>query len=223
MSTDTMTILTNFLPLEKIATKIWIAHEDGSIEKISYASATIFEWEERTVSSLDDMRQILDELQQETQKFIIRGKPKADIGQYVRRLSCGPYATFDSVPRHWLMLDTDKVEYGEGLDVVENPAEVIQFIKNGLPEPLRNSRCIYQFSSSQNVPEKIGDAPKRTVSAHLWFWCDRPVSDEEWKRYFKAHDSKVDLAVFKAVQPHYTANPIFKGMADPLPERIGLC
>ncbi|MCD8525987.1 MAG: hypothetical protein LRY62_02150 [Alphaproteobacteria bacterium] len=65
--------------------------------------------------------------------------------------------------------------------------------------------------------------PPGTISAHLWFWCDRPVSDVEWKAFFKAHGSKVDLAVYSAVQPHYTAQPIFVGMADPVPERIGLC
>lgn len=51
----------------------------------------------------------------------------------------------------------------------------------------------------------------------------KPVSSEEWKSLFKYRwHHKIDMAVFDAVQVHYTASPIFKGMDDPLKNRIGM-
>ena len=55
----------------------------------------------------------------------------------------------------------------------------------------------------------------------LWFWLDTALSDDEAKVWLR--DAPVDLAVFNAVQPIYTAAPIFSdGRADPVPVRSGI-
>jgi hypothetical protein len=219
---DSMTILTCYDP-GKIATKTFVVLEDGRITKRDYKAGSNFEYEERAVSCLEDIKAILCDLQHQSQKFVIRGRSKSNIGKVVRRREHGEGSAFDSTSHRWVMLDTDKLSYDDNLDIIKNPVEVVKSIKKGLPEPFRKAHCVFKFSSSQNIPEKIGDLPKKIVSAHLWFWCDKFISDDEWKRYFRANSCKVDLAVFTPVQPHYTANPIFEGMSDPVPERIGIC
>jgi hypothetical protein len=62
---------------------------------------------------------------------------------------------------------------------------------------------------------------------HIWFWFDRPISDAQLKAWGKSHNAKmgqkiVDTALFNDVQAHYTAAPMFMGMADPFPVRSGL-
>lgn len=220
--TDTMTILTCHTPGAQ-ATKAFTVSADGTVSKKSYGAGVAFVYEERPVSNLQDIHDVLRELQAEPEKFIIRGKPKENAGSVVRRKVHDDDAAFIPQPRRWVMLDVDKVAYPENMDVAVNPVEVIQWVKSTLPEPFNTTRCVYKFSSSQNVPSKLGDAPKKTISAHLYFWCDKPVSEAEWKRLFKAHGTKIDLAIFNPVQPHFTANPLFDGMPNPLPERIGLC
>ncbi len=63
------------------------------------------------------------------------------------------------------------------------------------------------------------------VSAHLYYWLDKPIANDVLKQWAKGCDRRlVDPAVFNAVQPHYTAAPLFgEGCVDPFPDsRSGL-
>jgi hypothetical protein len=56
--------------------------------------------------------------------------------------------------------------------------------------------------------------------SRLWYWLDRPVSDEEAKRWLEA--SPVDRSLFNPIQAHYVAAPIFDPPElDPVPARSG--
>jgi hypothetical protein len=44
------------------------------------------------------------------------------------------------------------------------------------------------------------------------------VGDDEAARWLAA--APVDRSLFRAVQPHYTATPVFRGCPDPLPRRL---
>ena len=65
------------------------------------------------------------------------------------------------------------------------------------------------------------------VSAHVWFWLSAPWSDAKLKTWAKtvnghAGSKLIDTALFNDVQAHYTAAPIFEGVADPFPKRSAL-
>lgn len=222
VSKDTITVLT-CCEHQTRATKKFTVDPSGGVVKEDYNSGRLFSYEERTVSGLSDMHDLITQLGSEPLKFVIRGKPLTGMPEIVRRRSNGEGKAFESQLRHWVMLDTDKAPYPESLDIQADPDSVVRFLKGLLPENLQRAQCVYQFSSSQSVPRNINEPPAKVASAHLWFWCERPVSDQEWKNYLKSQDTKVDLSVFSAVQPHYTANPVFEGMNDPLPRRIGIC
>lgn len=219
---DTLTVLTCH-DAGATAAKVFIVLDDGTVQKCGYDAKTYFQYEEIPVSCLNSLCHALVGLEAEPKKLIIRGKPKKDAGNIVRRKVRGEDAAFEPASRRWVMLDVDKREIPDSLDLTANPEEVIKWLLNQLPEPFRKADCLFQFSSSQNIPEKVGDAPRKVVSVHFWFWCDRPVSDEEWKRFFKIDSlSTVDLSLFNAVQAHYVARPSFRGMDDPMPRRMGL-
>jgi hypothetical protein len=81
-----------------------------------------------------------------------------------------------------------------------------------LPAEFRRASCILQATSGAGI--------KPGIRARAWYWLDRPVSDAEAKRWLGA--APVDLSLFRAVQLHYTAAPVFRGCPDPLPQRLWL-
>ena len=63
------------------------------------------------------------------------------------------------------------------------------------------------------------------ISAHLYYWLDTPIANDVLRQWARGCDRRlVDPAVFNAVQPHYTAAPLFgEGCVDPFPNsRSGL-
>lgn len=75
------------------------------------------------------------------------------------------------------------------------------------------------------LPGSAGVFDDGHVSAHLYYWLDKPIANDVLKQWAKGCDRRlVDPAVFNAVQPHYTAAPLFgEGCVDPFPDsRSGL-
>lgn len=216
---DIVTILTCHQK-DKIATKTFSKGESGSIHKKSYDAGALFTHETKQASNLEDLSGILDGLSDKPNKFIIKGAVKEDAPEVVRRKFHGNDASFDAVARPYVMLDIDKQICPDYFDPTANPEEVVIWVQSMLPEAFRDVSCYYQFSASQGVyrPKEGGNS----ISMHLWYWCDRAVLDEEWKRYFKSVCSPVDASLFNAVQIHFTASPIFVNMQDPLPKRGGV-
>ncbi|MFA5593250.1 MAG: phage/plasmid primase, P4 family [Micavibrio sp.] len=204
----------------KIATKKFHMKEDRSIEKTPYSSGTLFYHEEKPVSNLVELAEILENLRDEPTKLIIRGKIKENMAQIVRRKTLEPGATFDAVTRPYVMLDIDKLPCPDFFDPNENLEDMVRWAQNSLPKAFQNVSCYYKFSSSQSVYPV--DAGEKTISIHLWYYCNRAVANEEWKRFFRTEGGPVDLTLFNAVQAHYTADPIFKNMDEPLLKRSGV-
>lgn len=99
---------------------------------------------------------------------------------------------------------------------------VVEYLITKLPTEFHDVTYHWAFSSSAGVKNH------ETVSAHIWLWLAQPVSDEELTRWGNfvnegAGHKLIDTALFRDVQPHYTAAPQFVGMTDPLPIRSGLC
>ena len=62
---------------------------------------------------------------------------------------------------------------------------------------------------------------KSGIRVHLWFWLERPCSDDEMKAWLSG--CPIDLRLFNPIQIHLTANPRFvDGAVDPYPKRSGL-
>lgn len=218
---DHITILRCREPGKK-AVKEWTVQEDGTIEKVSFNAGKIFMREREPVSSLDDTHNVLKNLALAQEKFVIRAEPKDGAQSAAARRIHGDGAAFEQKDRYWLTLDMDKINCPAHIDPAKNPEEAAEWVRSMLPPPFNTTACIFKFSSSQNVPPKKGGKSPSKISVHLWYWCDRAVSEQEWKRFFKAHPCPVDQALFSPVQIHYTADPVFNGMDDPLPKRLGI-
>jgi hypothetical protein len=162
------------------------------------------------------------------QSYIIRGQPlpkykaKMDRGESIRRLlkkgKDGHEPTFEDAPVNYLCIDSDDLEYPQGMD----KREAIQYLINELPESFRNASCVYQYSSSAFMPPKKGQALK--IKAHLWFWIEKPITSAQLREYFKReiklkeiNPKLVDIQAIRAVQPLYTAQPRFmEGAVNPM-------
>jgi P4 family phage/plasmid primase-like protien len=207
---DNLTILTCRDPHK--ATKKFTRNSDGSTEKHSFIAGWQFSHEEKMVTSLQTLAAELESLLDKSESFVIRGAANDSAAKLTRRKGI----FFDAVPRHYVMLDIDKLPCPAHFDAAKNPEEITIWALEHLPAPFKEANCYYKFSASQNI------GTQSTISLHLWFWLDKATSNDELKRYFKANHAPVDLALFSSVQMHYTARPIFIGWDDPLPQRSGL-
>lgn len=212
-NTDTLTVLT--VEGRSLATKRIHVHANGSWEITPYERAKYFRVEDRSVEHIKALHSVLASLTNEPQKLVIRGALKPELRSHVVRRKKG--VIFDEVPRHWAMLDFDKVDAPFWVDLYDDPEPAIEWlIHEYLPAAFHDVSCSWQLSSSAGKPG-VGNV----LSAHIWFWFDQPVWGDELAAYFGARSTKVDPALFRTVQPHYTAAPVFDNGHDPLPRRSG--
>lgn len=111
--------------------------------------------------------------------------------------------------RAWLALDLD----GLPLPAETDPHDLAgcgALARAALPAAFHRAACI--------VGATAGHGFKPGARLRLWFLLHRAISGAECKRWLR--DAPVDRSVFGAVQPIYTAAPLFVGMADPLPCRL---
>lgn len=192
------------------------------IEKTPYFAGLEFKHKTIAISNLRDIFVLLEQLQETPSSFIIRGGIKEGAPSVIKRRMKGEGAFIEPHPRRWVMVDCDKLPIPEYMDAASNPDEVAMWVREHLPKAFRNAECVYQFSSSQNIPKKLGKKASKHASLHLIFWLEKAATDQELRNYFKRHSDIVDAALFNAVQPHFTATPQFAGMDDPLPKRLGM-
>jgi len=208
---DSLTVLTSAGP---VLTKTWRA--DGTIE--SYGRAKHFSVESAPVSSIHDLAAVLQALEQQPTKCVIRGEPRDGVGQDGRVQRT--LQNFQDVPRRWVMLDVDGWDAAlRGIDPVAEPERAVSaFIHEALPIEFHAVACFWQLSSSAGAPGKAG-----ILKAHLWFWLDRPIGGEVLERWAMALRLPVDSTVFRTVQIHYVAAPVIEpGASCPVTQRSGL-
>lgn len=193
---------------------------DGAWKTSDYDCGYVFAWEEVEVTCIEDISRELLRIEEDRRAFLIRGEPMPDIDEWVRRKKKGSLPSFRSVDRSWVMFDLDKApvpppEVATG----PSPEAVTWAIATYLPPGFRGAACHFQWSNSAGIkPWSDG------LRLHLFFWLDRAVCDASWRAWARARRGSVDAvdgAVFTAVQPHYTARPIVKGLADPVSPRSG--
>jgi len=187
-----------------------------------YANAHVFGWEARRIGDLWDLAGELESLGADPNACVIRGqiRPHAEASQRVNRCvhvqSDGRQPDWQPATpgRRWVAFDFDKQALPKALrprrkaPVHAEVVEMVRHVRSGLPEPFSAASCVYRLSAS------AGLEGWSHVSMHLWFWLSRPVYDLSWRAWAAGRD--IDPALFRAVQPHYTAAPVFADGEDPL-------
>jgi len=183
-------------------------------EIIGYDRARQIDATQIQVSSLADVRALLDRLLHRPDCAIVRGEIIAGThAERIRRLAyldatTGDEPTLRDVPRRWLALDMDGVERPEAIPA-HDLLGCAEAVLERLPAPFWRASCIVQASASHGI--------KPGCRLRLIFWCDRPMGGAELKRWLPM----TDTSVFRPVQPIYTAAPVFgSGRADHLPFRL---
>lgn len=186
-----------------------------------YDEAAKFTWEARAVDCIEALAMELEQLARDANACVIRGAIK-ETSQHKKVVSRRQHVGKDGVEgdwdnhrpgRHWVAFDIDKMPLPEDLRPAGNMTQanaraVAAFARGSLPEEFRNASCAYHLSSSAGLRGWVD------VSMHLWFWMDRPIFDLSWRAWAKGKG--VDESLYKAVQAHYTADPVFEDGRDPL-------
>jgi hypothetical protein len=188
-------------------------HGDGQVRP--YRAGMYFRAEELPCGSLEDLTSILLQLQALSRAFIIRGEA-VEGGTLANAILRRTNANFRDVPHHWIMLDIDGVPLPLGMEPLSN--EALEHVIRLLPREFHGVSFIVQWSNSAGLKPGV-------IKVHLWFWLEKPLGSAELRAWANRlpllSDGRplIDSAVFRTVQPHYTARPIFDGLADPVPVR----
>lgn len=128
---------------------------------------------------------------------------------------------FADRPKHLVCMDIDKYVI-EGMKFELTQAGILSyidhFVEHELGSDFVNVDYAYQLSASCGMPGR-----EDSLSAHVWFWVDKPMDGFAWKQWFKyrktilGRRSLVDPSLFRVVSIHYTAKPsLGEGIADPI-------
>jgi len=198
---DTVTILTS--STGHSLSKAFIGE---SLVSNKFNTGTTFTDSEVTVKDLDGLSDLLLSLDAEPTKTIIRGSSNSDATGVVTRTK----DQFRPAKRQWCMIDIESLDWGG--DIHDQKA-MLSYAIQQLPIEFQAVDCWYHFSSSMGI--------KSGIRVHLWFWLERPCSDDEMKAWLSG--CPIDLRLFDSIQIHLTANPRFiDGATDPYPKRSGL-
>ena len=220
VSSDTVTILKSHQ--RDINTKRF-GLKDGKPCKLDFKLSYLFDLEEYIVCSLTELSSLLTALEDNPNKFVIRGsliegRPTNNIRRTGKSDQYNhPESNFNPASRQWCGIDIDGLDLPTRFtDIANQQEEIIRYTISKLPEEFQDIDCHYQFSSSMGVTTG-------KIKVHLWYWLERKVSDAEMKAWLSKAETPVDSRLYQPVQPHFTARPIFTdGAIDPLPNRSGL-
>lgn len=200
--------------------KRWLA--DGTIA--AYDGPRNYRVRSVPVGDIHALSEVLTRLEGAPHSCVIRGEfvgderaqgiePPERPGHYRRLLTL-----FDDVPRTWFCVDVDNYEPLLADPVAQPEMAVGEFIQDCLPDAFQGVTCHWQLSNSAGAPGK--DA---TLKAHVWFCADRALTSAQLRAWAHGLGRHVDVALYNAVQIHYTSAPLFDdGVADPVPQRSGL-
>ncbi len=200
-----------------VMAKTWSSTPAGPVCK-QYDNAFLYRERSVDVSTFPDFCTVLRALRQLPHACAIRGgrMPHADPDNLVRRVHDRDIekATFEEIQRRWILFDMDHLECDDYPDPVNDTQNCIDAAYNSLPSDLHGVACFWSFSASTGMkPGKLG--------IHFWFLLESPLGWREAESFMKACGA--DVAMSRAVQPHFTASPVFiQPLTDPLPRRFGV-
>jgi len=194
-------------------TKVF-SNEDERIVEEGYCKAKYFDHTTYAIEDLGDLHYLINEFSRWQQVCLIRGVARKGLAQSVRRNTVN--FPMPEEGAKWVCLDFDGVELPENMAPCSR--EAVEYAVRLLPPEFRATSYIAQFSASAGILHEDGAPYKSGLRAHVFFWLDRPVTNEELKSWL--FDHPVDKSLFTAVQPHYICNPILSGVLCTLPERL---
>ena len=177
-----------------------------------------------SVGNLEELSALLFQLENDPHSFLVRGQVAegVDVSKPLMRRKADALrdkqeAPFIDEAVPWLMLDIDKQQLPDQIDLLAQPEVAVEHLVNQLPPEFHSTSYHYQLSGSAGV---FGTD---RVSAHLVFWLDSPATSarlKEWAKAINSHNRLIDEALFNPVQPHYTSKPSFpQGFKDPFEGR----
>lgn len=167
------------------------------------------------VRNLTDLYQLLDRISDTPQACLIRGMPREGLGQGVDRTNENFPMPAGGIP--WSCIDFDSVKLPEGMDPYSR--EAVDYAVKLLPSEFHDVSYIGQFSASAGVLKPDGSAYKPGLRAHVFFWLQRGVSNEEMNNWLRG--CPIDFSLFQEVQAHYIADPkLGEGVQCALKERL---
>jgi hypothetical protein len=198
------------------ATKI--IYGDG--REIGYDKPKFFKYKYCEVDCLEDFEKlVLGWLVTHPHSFIIRGQLKPGLIGLQRRLlypKDGYPATIECPPRRWIVLDIDDAIVPPGVGAPDKMAQAGYHIRDCLlPTYFRGVRCIAAATSGTGRKGKV------TARLRLFFVLSEAADNEALRLWVTGLSEKykwIDDRVMLAMQPIYTARPIFRGCVDPVPE-----
>jgi hypothetical protein len=205
-------------------TKLWKA--DGTIE--GYDNAKWFERTSHTVRNLRELSAMLRELESDPHAALIRGRYRGDDAWTTdndkeaktkgrRGLVRKAKFYFEDQPLHTAGIDVDDFAPLTA-STTDGDEAVREYINTVLPVEFRGAGYHWQLSSSAGHV-KPGETPK--LKAHIWFWLAEPLTCAQLTAWAKGRQH-VDAALYRVVQWHYTAAPVFEpGVTDPIAVRSG--
>jgi hypothetical protein len=207
---------------------IWPSKEiPGQIDIVSYDTMTWFKAEEREVSSIYELIDVLGSVERNFSTFVVRGKiaDGADRNRMMRRSRSRGEVDPTLLPaaHHWVALDIDAIRHPEFIEPARQPESAAEFVIEQLPAEFHDVTCRWQLTSSQGFKGN-------TISIRLFFWADRPLWDSGLKTWLCSCEPgtkirrwpMIDDSVFTPAQPIYTAAPIVCSIRDPVPRRSGI-
>jgi hypothetical protein len=181
-----------------------------------YDQAKRFDGVTRSVSSLDDLHDLLGHLIDAPRFCVVRGELIAgERATGIRRLvyddpQTGDRATLRDVPRRWLALDMEGIARPADLPAADLAGCAALAIAT-LPGAFSGAGFIVQATAGHGI--------KPGIRLRLWYWLSRATSGAELRRWLAG--CPADPSIFGAAQPIYTAAPLFsEGAADPVPQRL---
>ena len=160
------------------------------------------------VVQTDDFFGLLQSLENDTSKCIIRGNPLPSVDRdcAFRRLD-----SFEDVPCGFMMLDFDGEKMEDWPDLLTEPEQAAM---NLIPDDL--GECDFYWSLGSSAGVKVGK-----YSLHIWLELKSSLTSAQVRAF--TVENGFDGKIQHPIQIHYTAKPIFKnGMIDPVKRRSGI-
>lgn len=149
---------------------------------------------------------------------VIRGTPRAPLAEALGRNPALPVRrtldNFEDIPRAWALIDIDTPPPPGAPPPDLDPYGYAAAVRAALPSGvLQATACAFVLSSSCLLK-------RAKAGVHFWYLLDAPLPSDILRAW--APNVGADPSLFHPIQVHYTAPPLFAGMADPLACRHGL-
>ena len=213
-------------------TKTWVEGPDGAPKKSDPARPYLGKGSLINAPDIYAMSKALTELQTMHGACVLRGQPtEASYEKFARRTLLDRIEddgellppTYVDVPRDWAMFDIDGFVLPVGLSVIDDAELAALHVRR---EIARYIPGFDRVTAHIHLSSSAGFGGGNLFKAHIWVKLSKKHDSDELRRFANAVNAAwqadgnagklVDPAVFNAIQIHFTADPLFDGVDDPL-------